>query len=60
MLGPLSVALLRWVVMPPLRARLGPWLESDGARKQVNPFASPGLILLNLAILAIVFRQVTG
>ena len=56
----LSVSILQWVVMPRLTKWLGPWLRADGAAKGAVRAATPGLILLLLATLAIVFRQVTG
>ena len=56
----LSVATLQWVVMPLLTARLGPWLRAAGAGTGAVRAATPGLILLLLAALAIAFRRVTG
>lgn len=55
----LSVSILQWVVMPRLTRWLGPWLRPDGSGTKAVPY-TPALILLTLAILAVVFRQVTG
>jgi antibiotic biosynthesis monooxygenase (ABM) superfamily enzyme len=56
----LSISILQWVVMPVLTKRLGPWLGAHADGKGVRSFATPALILLVLAILMILFRQVTG
>jgi hypothetical protein len=56
----LSVAILQWVVIPPLTKALGPWLNAntpDGRTLSIG-----GLILLFLLLggLAVLFRVVTG
>jgi hypothetical protein len=56
----LSVSILQWGVMPILTRMLAPWLHADGSRKKVISTAGLCLILLLLAGLAGLFRQVTG
>ena len=52
----LSVSILQWVVMPALTKWLDPWLRGGKTVCRLTPI----LILLMLAVLTIVFRQVTG
>ena len=56
----LSVSILQWVVMPWLTALFQPWLNADGAGKGVRSLGTPCGILLLLAVVAILFRQMTG
>jgi hypothetical protein len=55
----LSVAILQWIVMPPLTQMLGKWLESNSGRSKL--FATSGLMLILLALagLTLLFRWVT-
>jgi antibiotic biosynthesis monooxygenase (ABM) superfamily enzyme len=55
----LSVSILQWGVMPVLTTLLRPWLKAKAGKKVVT-FGGLGLILLLLAGLAVLFRQVTG
>jgi len=55
-----SVCLLQWLVMPPLQRLARPWLHPEADR---GPAFSAGgflLILLLLAVLVFLFRQVAG
>lgn len=52
----MSISILQWVVMPRLTKGLDPWLR--GGRSAWR--ATPVLILLTLAVLTALFRQVTG
>ena len=56
----LSIALLQWMVMPALMTFLGPWLNANGAAKRSLSIGGLCLLLLVLAGLAILFRQVSG
>jgi antibiotic biosynthesis monooxygenase (ABM) superfamily enzyme len=58
----LSISILQWAVMPVLTRLLGPWLHANanGSRKDVKGFAVTGLVVLVLASLATLFRQITG
>jgi uncharacterized protein len=52
----MSISILQWVVMPRLTKVLDPWLRGDRSARR----ATPVLILLTLAVLTALFRQVTG
>ena len=52
----MSISILQWVVMPRLTRGLDPWLRGDISAWR----ATPVLILLTLAVLTALFRQVTG
>jgi antibiotic biosynthesis monooxygenase (ABM) superfamily enzyme len=52
----LSVALLQWVVMPPLTYVLGPWLRANGPSQKTLSYMGLVGIMALLAILALVFR----
>jgi uncharacterized protein len=52
----MSISILQWVVMPRLTKGLDPWLRGDKSSWR----ATPVLILLTLAVLTALFRQVTG
>jgi antibiotic biosynthesis monooxygenase (ABM) superfamily enzyme len=56
----LSVALLQWVVMPALTSLLAPWLRPRGDSRPALAVGGVVLILLVLAGLVVLFRQVTG
>ncbi len=56
----LSVTILQWFVMPGLTVRLSSWLNARGNGTGVRSLAAPGVIFLLLAILTILFRQITG
>jgi len=56
----LSVSILQWGVMPALTTLFGPWLKAHSGRKKLLSIGGLCLILLLLAGLAILFRQVTG
>lgn len=55
----LSVALLQYAVMPMLTRGFGPWLHAAPTRR-AKSLAGVGLILLLLAGLTLLFRQITG
>jgi antibiotic biosynthesis monooxygenase (ABM) superfamily enzyme len=52
----MSISILQWVVMPRLTKGLDPWLLGGKSAWR----ATPVLILLTLAVLTALFRQVTG
>ncbi|APW59010.1 hypothetical protein [Paludisphaera borealis] len=52
----LSISILQWAVMPLLTKGLDPWLSGKRSAWRWTPF----LILLALAVLTALFRQVTG
>jgi antibiotic biosynthesis monooxygenase (ABM) superfamily enzyme len=52
----MSVSILQWVVMPRLTKGLDPWLRGGQTAWRFTPL----LILLTLAVLTVLFRQVTG
>ena len=52
----LSISILQWVVMPRLTKGLDPWLRGGPSAWRWTPV----LILLTLALLTALFRQVTG
>jgi antibiotic biosynthesis monooxygenase (ABM) superfamily enzyme len=56
----LSVALLQWAVMPGLTTLLSPWLHARADRQRALTLAGAGLIVLVLAGVMALFRQVTG
>jgi antibiotic biosynthesis monooxygenase (ABM) superfamily enzyme len=56
----LSVALLQWAVMPPLTALFTPWLRARADKQPVLLVGGVVLIVLLLAGLVLLFRQVTG
>jgi antibiotic biosynthesis monooxygenase (ABM) superfamily enzyme len=56
----LSVALLQWAVMPVLTTLLAPWLHARADRQRALSVAGVVLIVLLLAGLMFLFRQVTG
>lgn len=56
----LSVAILQWVVMPVLNIVLTPWLRANSEKERAISVGGLFLILLVLAGLALLFRQVTG
>ncbi|HZY89722.1 MAG TPA: hypothetical protein VFE78_33180 [Gemmataceae bacterium] len=56
----LSVALLQWAVMPALTALFGPWLRAPADRRPALVAGGVVLIVLLLAGLVVLFRQVTG
>ena len=52
----MSISILQWVVMPQLTKGLDPWLRGGQSAWRLTPV----LILLTLAVLTALFRQVTG
>jgi antibiotic biosynthesis monooxygenase (ABM) superfamily enzyme len=56
----LSAAILQWAVMPLLNALLGRWLQATADKDKGLSIGGLLLILVLLAILAALFRQVTG
>lgn len=56
----LSVSLLQWAVMPVLTTVLAPWLKANSPNQKTLSVAGLFLILVLLAVLAILFRRVTG
>ncbi len=56
----MSVSILQWIVMPVLTRLLGPWLNAPDTRNKAITYGTPLIVLLALAILALLFRQVTG
>jgi antibiotic biosynthesis monooxygenase (ABM) superfamily enzyme len=56
----LSISLLQWVVMPMLNKLLSPWLKANSPQQRAFSAGGLCLILLLLAGVAIIFRQVTG
>lgn len=56
----LSVSILQWGVMPILTRVLGPWLHANGDREKEVTLGGLGVVLLALAVLAALFRWVTG
>jgi antibiotic biosynthesis monooxygenase (ABM) superfamily enzyme len=56
----LSVSILQWGVMPLLRRGLTPWLGGDLGRSRRGTLAGTAAIVLALAGLAALFRQVTS
>jgi antibiotic biosynthesis monooxygenase (ABM) superfamily enzyme len=52
----MSISILQWVVMPRLTKGLDPWLRRGESAWRWTPV----LILLTLAVLTALFRQVTG
>jgi len=56
----LSVSILQWVVTPVLKRLLRPWLGADDRRQRALSIGGLVAILLLLAGMAILFRQVTG
>jgi antibiotic biosynthesis monooxygenase (ABM) superfamily enzyme len=56
----LSVAILQWAVMPVLNILLVPWLKANSHKQRAFSVGGFLLILVLLAGLALLFRQVTG
>jgi antibiotic biosynthesis monooxygenase (ABM) superfamily enzyme len=56
----LSVSFLQWVVTPALNPLLGRWLAADPRRERAVWVGGLVLILLSLAALVLLFRQVGG
>ncbi len=56
----LSVSILQWAVMPVLNKLLGPWLKANSHTQWAFSIGGLILILVILAGLALLFRQVTG
>lgn len=56
----LSVSILQWGVMPVLTRILSPWLHVDETSRPAQTFGVAALLLAVMAILAILFRLVTG
>jgi antibiotic biosynthesis monooxygenase (ABM) superfamily enzyme len=56
----LSVSILQWGVMPLLETALRPWFKADAATGRTHLIGGLILILLLLAGMAVVFRQITG
>lgn len=56
----LSVSILQWAVMPVLTKALAPWLKANSENRKTSSVAGFFLILFLLAVLALLFRQVTG
>jgi antibiotic biosynthesis monooxygenase (ABM) superfamily enzyme len=56
----LSVLLLQYAVMPVLTRVFGPWLRANAPARRATSVAGAALILLLLAGLTVLFRQVTG
>jgi uncharacterized protein len=56
----LSVCILQWGVMPLLNILLAPWLKANSDRQRVFSVGGLLLILVLLAGLVLLFRQVTG
>jgi uncharacterized protein len=56
----LSVAVLQWIVMPPLTNVLGPWLHANAAGKTLLSIGGLVLICLVLGSLVVLFRVVAG
>ncbi|MEW6348991.1 MAG: antibiotic biosynthesis monooxygenase [Thermodesulfobacteriota bacterium] len=56
----LSVAILQWAVMPALNRLLASWLKAGARRQTALSVGGLLLILVLLAGLTLVFRQVTG
>jgi uncharacterized protein len=52
----MSISILQWVVMPRLTKKLDPWFRGGQSAWRFTPV----LILLTLAVLTALFRQVTG
>jgi antibiotic biosynthesis monooxygenase (ABM) superfamily enzyme len=56
----LSVSILQWGLMPPLTALLRPWLKANAGRRRALSAGGLCLILVLLAAMTVLFRQVTG
>ncbi len=56
----LSVSILQWAVMPVLNSLLTPWLKANAEKQRALSVGGLFLILVLLAGLALLFRQVTG
>ena len=56
----LSVSILQWAVMPVLNSLLAPWLKANSEKQRAFSVGGLFLILVLLAGLALLFRQVTG
>ncbi|MBA4186436.1 MAG: hypothetical protein C0467_00310 [Planctomycetaceae bacterium] len=56
----LSVVILQYAVMPALTRVLGPWLHANARTERTRSFGGIGVIVLLLAGLALVFRQIAG
>lgn len=56
----LSVTILQYAVMPALTRLFGPWLRANTRDRRATSVTGAGVILLLLAGLAVLFRQVTG
>jgi hypothetical protein len=56
----LSVSILQWAVMPALNVLLGPWLHANEPRGKAFSAGGLVLVLLLLAGLAVVFRQMSS
>jgi antibiotic biosynthesis monooxygenase (ABM) superfamily enzyme len=56
----LSVSLLQWAVMPTLTALFAPWLHARADKRPALTVGGSVLIVLLLAGLVVLFRQVTG
>jgi len=56
----LSVGILQWGVLPALTSLLGPWLRANSDKQRHVSIGGLFVILVVLAGLALLFRQVTG
>lgn len=56
----LSVSMLQWAVMPVLNKLLAPWLKANSHQRRAFSVAGLFVVLVLLACLALLFRQVTG
>jgi uncharacterized protein len=56
----LSVSILQWGVSPLLEIALRPWLHGNNAKGWASPIGGLTLILVLLAAMVVLFRQVTG
>lgn len=56
----LSVSILQWAVMPALNSLLAPWLKANSEQQRAFSVGGLFVILVLLAGLALLFRQVTG
>ncbi|MDP9268219.1 MAG: hypothetical protein M3P27_07810 [Acidobacteriota bacterium] len=56
----LSIAILQWVVVPPLSKALAPWFKAKGPHGTAISLGGAVLVVLLLVGLALLFRFVTG
>jgi antibiotic biosynthesis monooxygenase (ABM) superfamily enzyme len=56
----LSVSALQWVVMPVLNKLLGPWLQADAKKQSGVFYGGIAAILVALAALCVVFRELSS